>query len=383
MTTIAVICEYDPFHRGHALQLSLLREQFGTDVTLLALMSGNTVQRGRLAIYPKHRRAEAALACGADLILELPALYSSASAEDFATGAVRLLDRLGGVDLLAFGSETGELAPLAKTADILLSDAYRKALALAVADDSHARTAEEIVASLGGDLPTQPNDILGVMYLKALKAEGSAIRPFTYRREEGYSASEARRLLSEGGEGAAMIPEEAMACFADGAVTDPSSYEAIALHLLRESDPSSLSRFYGMNGGVAGLLHKTALETASLDKLLSAATSRAYPTARLRRAILSAVLSLTDDDRREIPSFTNLLGANEVGRAFLRRIRKTTSLEIVTKPADGRTLPAKAAEQFEKTCRADRLMALCRGEAASEVMKKQPITSRENDKEKS
>lgn len=373
MTTIAVICEYDPFHRGHALQLALLREHFGGAVTLISLMSGSTVQRGRLAVYPKHRRAEAALACGADLVLELPALYSSASAEDFATGAVRLLDRLGGVDILAFGSEIGELAPLSQTADVLLSDAYREALAGASGEASHARTAEELVASLGGRLPTRPNDILGVMYLKALKAEGSTIRPFTYRREEGYSASEARRLLYGGGDPSAMISAEAMACFSSVTPTDPSNYEAVALHLLREVDPSLLCRYYGMNGGVAGLLHKTALKTASLDELLSKATSRAYPTARLRRAILSAVLGFTDGDRREKPTFTNLLGANEAGRAFLHSIRKTTSLEIVTKPADGLTLPDGAREQFEKSCRADRLMALCRGETASLGMKMTPI----------
>ena len=373
MTTIAVICEYDPFHRGHALKLHLLRERFGENATILALMSGSTVQRGRLSVYPKHLRAEAALRCGADLVLELPAPYSSASAEDFATGAVRLLDRLGGVDVLAFGSECGDLDALTSAAELLLSDAYREALTAASEEDSHARTAEKLAASLGGALPTRPNDLLGVMYLKALRAEGSSIRPFTYRREEGFSASAARELLYRGGDPAPLIPEAASACFGNVPPTDPGAYEAVALHLLRESAPSLLSRYYGMNGGVAGLLHRTAAEASSLNDLLTKATSRAYPTSRLRRAILSAVLGFTDADRRAVPQVTNLLGADAAGKAFLHDIRKTTSLAVVTKPADGRSLSEGARDQFEQTCRADRLMALCRGEAASEGMKRTPL----------
>ncbi len=374
MTTVAVICEYDPFHRGHKLQIDLIRERFEEDCTVISLMSGSTVQRGRLAVYPKHLRAEAALTCGSDLVLELPCQFSSASAEHFATGAVKLLDGLGGIDCLCFGSENGSLDALTKTAEIMASSAYLEALREAPESNSHPRNAEAVFTALGGkDFPALPNDILGVEYVAALHRIGSSIRPFTYRREDGFSASESRRLLYGGADSSSMIPDEASAIFAACSLTDPSAYEAVALFTVRETPLSVLEGFYGMNGGVAGLLKNRAGEAASLDQLIALCTNRKYTASRLRRAILSSVLKLTKADRTASPLFTNLLGANERGRSFLRSRKKETAVALVTKPADGLALPANAASQFEASLRADRLMALCRRDPSASVMKKTPL----------
>ncbi len=373
MTTVAVICEYDPFHRGHRCQLDLIREQFGQDCTIVSLMSGSTVQRGRLAVYPKHLRAEAALTCGSDLVLELPAPYSSASAEHFATGAVRLLDRLGGIDYLCFGSERGDIASLTEAADILSSPAYLAALREAPEGESHPRNAEAVFAAMGGkDFPTLPNDILGVEYIAALKRIGSSIAPSTYRREEGFSASESRRLLYGGADALSMIPEEASAVFDGTVLTDPSVYGALALFTVRETPLSMLENYYAMNGGVAGLLQNRANEAASLDELIALCTSRKYTASRLRRAVLSAVLRLTDADRTAVPLFTNLLGATDKGRRFLRDRKKTSAVTVVTKPADGLALPPDTASQFEQNLRADRLMALVRGEPTASIFRTMP-----------
>ncbi|MBQ4064816.1 MAG: nucleotidyltransferase family protein [Clostridia bacterium] len=374
MATVAVICEYDPFHRGHKLQIDLIRKHFGEDCTVISLMSGNTVQRGRLAVYPKHLRAKAALSCGSDLVLELPCPFSSASAEHFATGAVRLLDGLGGIDYLCFGSERGDLAALVKTTEIVTSPAYLDALKDSPEGESHPRNAEAVFTAMGGKgFPTLPNDILGVEYLAALKRIGSSIAPFTYRREEGFSASESRRLLYGGTDASVMIPEEASAVFSEAALTDPAAYEAVALFTVRETPLSTLEGYYAMNGGVAGLLKNRAGEAVSFGELIALCTSRKYTASRLRRAVLSAVLGLTDADRTAIPLFTNLLGANEKGRQFLRARKKTSSVAVVTKPADGLALPNEAAKQFELTLRADRLLALTRGEAAGDLLRKGPV----------
>ena len=266
MKTVAVICEYDPFHRGHRQQIDLIREVFGADTTVVSLMSGNVVQRGRTAIYPKHVRAEAAIACGSDLVLELPAPYACASAESFARGAVTLLDRLGGIDVLAFGSENGNLDELIAIADILRSEAYREALRLAPDSESHPRKAAEVFEALGGKhFPTQPNDSLAVQYLAALRDLDSCITPFTYRREPGFSASASRRLLWEGQDAVLMIPQEALSVFASHTLTSTAPYDALALHLLRETEPTRLAGYYGMNGGVARLLQKTALTVTTLE----------------------------------------------------------------------------------------------------------------------
>lgn len=374
MTTVAVICEYDPFHRGHKLQMDLIRRTFGTDTTIISLMSGDVVQRGRLALYPKHTRAEAALVCGSDLVLELPAPYACASAEAFARGAVEILNGLGGIDVLCFGSETGDLAPLTKAAAIIASPAYLDALRQAPDEESHMRNAEAVFHSLAGEgFPTLPNDILGVEYLSALSACQSAIIPFTYRREAGYSASEARRILLAGEDASPLLPREAMTVLIKEQLTQTDLYDAIALHALRSTPASVLGTCYGMNGGVAGLLKNRADEVSTTEELISLCTSRKFSAARLRRGILSAVLSYTSEQVYAPPRFTRLLAANEKGRAYLAAVRKTASLPIVTKPADGLTLEGEAGLQFEASLRAERLMALVRRQPPAHGLRRSAI----------
>ncbi len=370
MKTVAVICEYDPFHRGHKLQLDHIRKTFGADTTVISLMSGDVVQRGRLALYPKHTRAEAALACGTDLVLELPAPYACASAEAFARGAVEILNRLGGIDILCFGSESGDIAALTKTAKIMASPAYLDALREAPENESHMRNAEAIFRSLVGDgFPTLPNDILGVEYLAALSACRAAITPYTYCREKGYSASETRHVLTAGGDASHLLPEDVSTIFAKATLTPTATYDAIALHTLRSTPTAALEACYAMNGGVAGLLKHRAEEVTSVEELIALCTSRKFSAARLRRAILAAVLSYTAEQVYASPCFTRLLGANDKGRAYLAKVRKTASLPIVTKPADGLALGGEAEQQFEASLRADKLMALVRGEPSSACLR--------------
>ncbi len=129
MKTVGIIAEYNPFHNGHAFQLAKAKEITGADYAVV-VMSGNFVQRGFPAIMEKSLRAESALLCGADVVIELPVHYASASAEYFASGAVSLLDRLGVVDFLCFGSECGDIDVLSSLADMLLAEdnSFRESL---------------------------------------------------------------------------------------------------------------------------------------------------------------------------------------------------------------------------------------------------------------
>ena len=126
MKTVGIICEYNPFHLGHAKQLRLIREQFGSDCAVVCLMSGNYVQRGFPAIVDKSLRAQAALSCGADLVLELPLTNVLSSAEGFAAGGVEILSRI--CDTLCFGTESGTKKSLTDTASVLLSPEFKAAL---------------------------------------------------------------------------------------------------------------------------------------------------------------------------------------------------------------------------------------------------------------
>ncbi len=372
MKTVAIICEYDPFHLGHKKQIDLVREHFGAGTTVISVMSGSTVQRGRLSVYPKHLRAEAAIKNGSDLVLELPCPYCSSSAEHFSKGAVALISALGGIDILAFGSENGSLSELSRAADVIRSEEYLNAIR-ENGKNGHIKSAEEIFRSLSGDgFPTTPNDILGVEYIAALKDEDCGIVPYTYKREEGYSASRSRELIYGGGDVSEMLSESAISAFEKSVPTDISAYESVALHTIRTTDAEFLSSYYGMNGGVAGLIKANAENVSSLDGLISSCVNKSYTAARIRRAILSSVLGVKAETVNTRPLFSNLLAANGKGREYLSKVRKTASIEIVTKPADGLNLPYNTRKQFELSLRADKLMSLCRKEAVSEIFKKNP-----------
>lgn len=190
MTINAIIAEYNPFHNGHRYQLQQARIAKRADYTIV-VMSGNFVQRGAPAIVDKFTRAHMALSNGADLVLELPVFYAASSAEYFATGAVSLLDKLGVVDNLCFGSECGDVDILWQIADILLSeptlytDSLRQSLSRGNSFPS-ARTSAllEYCPSLSAsrDILSSPNNILGIEYIKALHRLASSIQPYTILR---------------------------------------------------------------------------------------------------------------------------------------------------------------------------------------------------------
>ncbi|MGC4017882.1 MAG: nucleotidyltransferase [Muricomes sp.] len=190
MKIVGLITEYNPFHNGHQYHIEKAKEVTGAD-TAIVIMTGDYVQRGTPAIMPKYIRAEMALKCGAGAVFELPVCYSTGSAELFATGAVSFLDRLGIVDSICFGSESGDLECLQNAADILCEEpaAYREFLQNNLREGMSFPVARQkalssyIEGSSCATLLGDPNNILSVEYLKALKKLGSSIKPYTIRRE--------------------------------------------------------------------------------------------------------------------------------------------------------------------------------------------------------
>ena len=191
MKIVGLIAEYNPFHNGHEYHIQKAKEVTGAD-TVIVVMSGNFVQRGAPAIMPKHLRAKVALKSGASLVLELPVCFATGSAEYFAQGAVALLDSLGCVDALCFGSECGDIQPLTRIAEVLSDEPeeYRALLRAslkeglpfpsarerALQDYLHDPALSRILAS--------PNNTLGVEYIKALIRQDSTIRPYTILRKD-------------------------------------------------------------------------------------------------------------------------------------------------------------------------------------------------------
>ncbi len=332
MKTAAIVCEYNPLHRGHQAQMLWIRQNLGDDTAIVCTMSGNYVQRGAPAIFDKYTRAAAAIDCGADVVLELPPSVSLRSAEGYAAGAVDLLERLGGVDVLCFGSERGNLPVLEQTARLLLSGDFPEALKRRLAEGvSFASARAAALADLGGDrtILDRPNDILAVEYCKALQRRGSAIRPLPLRRGGDYhastpdaenpSATAVRALLAEGGAWRSYVPSAAAAKFAAAPQHRLEYGERAMLAILRTLPDEA---FETLPGGGEGLWRKVmaACRTeSSLEAILTAAKSKRYARARLQRMLLCACLGLDEAAMAAPQQWVRLLGLSERGRAVLRQ----------------------------------------------------------------
>ena len=190
MNTIGIICEYNPLHTGHKKQIDLLRQE---DSAVVCLMSGNFVQRGHPAIIDKSIRAEAAIRCGADLVLELPAVYALSSAEGFAAGGVKILS--GFCDKLCFGAETADRDALMNTAKALLSEELPPLLRNHLEQGKSfpaARQAALEEMGLDATLLESPNNILAVEYCKAILNQNSAMEPMPIHRGGDYHDAQAQ-----------------------------------------------------------------------------------------------------------------------------------------------------------------------------------------------
>ena len=366
METAGIVAEYNPFHRGHAWHIAETRRRLGGDAPVVCVMSGHWVQRGECALADKWLRAALALDRGADLVVELPTPWAMASAESFARGAVSLLAATGVVDVLSFGSETGELAPLEAAAAALDAPEYPEKLRAALGRGLSFPAARQEAA--GAACLSAPNNNLGVEYLRSLRALGSTIRPLTVPRQGaghdgpaagGFaSASELRRLLRAGrGEEAAPY----LTAPWSGELADMQHIERAVLARLRtmgEGDWAALPD----GGGAEGLpsrLAKAAREAVSLEDFYTRAKTRRYPHARLRRLALAAFLGLRAAERPAAPPYVRVLGLGGRGRALLRRMKDTCPLPVIVKPAQARELDGPARTLFESEARYTDLYGLC------------------------
>lgn len=367
MNIAGITAEYNPFHTGHAYQISALKAQLGPDTSVVAVMSGSWVQQGRPAVTDKWTRARMALNGGADLILELPTVWAAASAESFARGAVELLCRCGVIDTLCFGSETGELAPLLAAAECLDSPDYpeqlRKALEGGASFAAARQAAVEALIGPAGAALASPNNNLGVEYLRALRSLHSNIKPVTIRREgaahnsldrtvEGFrSATQLRQHLARGEWEAVRpyVPAGNLDILQSAPLADPRLGERAVLACLRKMTAEDWAKLpdAGAGEGLPQRLERAGRQCQSLDDFFTQAKTRRYAMARLRRMALWAFLGLTAADVPAEPPYLRVLGFNARGREVLKQMKTTAQLPILTKPAHARELDGPGRRLFE------------------------------------
>ena len=301
MKTVGIICEYNPFHLGHKKQIDTIRSHFGPQTRIVCLMSGNFVQRGAPAIFQKSLRAKAAIACGADLVLELPVTYALSSAEGFAAGGVKILS--GFCDYLCFGTETGNAETLMATAKALLSPAFSEALRQHL--DQGLSFPAARAAALGEDasLLANPNDILGVEYCKAILAQNSSMKIFPILRQGCYhdtvadhenpSATAVRQLLQDKQDWKAYVPQSAWDIFTNAPVHTLYAGERAILSRLRTmSDAEFEALPYGSEGLWRKFMH-ACRSCDSIDSIIAATKSKRYTYTRISRMLMCAYLGIS------------------------------------------------------------------------------------------
>ena len=366
MNICGIVCEYNPFHKGHLYQLEESRRRLGENTIMVGVMSGDYVQRGEAALFSKFARAEAACRCGMDLVVELPLPWALSSAEGFAAGAVAILSALGCTHL-SFGSESGELESLEKLAETLLNPEVIQAIKprMTVASNpSFAAARQQVLEEKLGEtakLIEKPNNILAVEYLKAIYRTQAAMMPLTVKRSgsghdeagEGAvrSASELRQLLRLGEDVSAYIPAAAMTVFQreleqGRAMLNQRNMELALLSRLRMLEEKAFLALPDGGDGVGQRLYRAAKEEPSLDLVLAAAKTKRVALSRLRRMCMAAALGIDAAMTKGEPPYARVLAADEKGRAFLRQTAGKTTIPVVTKPASVRQLGARAEAMF-------------------------------------
>ena len=359
MDAVGVVCEFDPLHRGHE---RLLRRAGESGRVLVCAMSGNFTQRGGAACVEKFARAEMAVRCGADLVVELPTPWAMATAEKFADGGVSLLAQCG-VKTLYFGSECGDTDALWATAEALLQADVHRAIRLEMDGGLPYAAARQAVLEREtglGALLAQPNNTLAVEYLKAIRRRGLAADAVTVRREDGghhgsASASHIRALLAAGQEAKvfALMPPQA-ADILDRemkkglAPVDPARLERAMLARLRLMNEHDFASYDSGGEGLYRRVYRAVQEGGSLGDILTRATTKRYPTARVRRMLWAVFLGL-EAPGEDIP-YVRILAATEAGRRLLRQMQDA-GVPVLTKAADVGRLGPSAEALFTREAR--------------------------------
>lgn len=354
MQVCGVICEYNPFHRGHALHLARARALSGADY-VVCVMSGCVTQRGSFARYDKWTRARMALSCGCDLVLELPTRFSGAPAPEFAAGGVGLLSALGVVTHLSFGCEAQALPHLARAAQALSEEtpAFRQALRRHLDDGLSYPRARALAAQQASGMDglagiaALPNAALALEYLRALP---DSITPVPVAREGGGyhdealgalpSASAIRAAIVRGDLPGALAsvpcPELLGSAEARGDVHEEEALAQALCYRLRTMDAEALREIAGMEEGLHHRFLAAARTADSRDALILAVKSKRYTYARLSRLCTNILLNVTQAFARQYaaPTYARVLGFRREAQPLLHAIGQRASVPLVAKAAD-------------------------------------------------
>ncbi|MGO1058096.1 nucleotidyltransferase [Planococcus sp. FY231025] len=362
MKATGIVVEYNPFHNGHLHHARQAKKVSGADA-VIAVMSGQFLQRGEPAFADKWARTQMALANGIDLVFELPYVYATAQASDFAKGAIALLDAAG-CESFCFGSEQGSIGPFHASYSLLREHraVYEASIHKAVQTGiSYPKALNKAYTELTGsksgfaDL-TQPNNILGFHYIEAAEKRGSAMKPLTIQRiSAGYhdpvdrnssiaSATGIRNAFFEEGsieEVSAFLPAPSLevleAFYAEyGAFGSWERFYPLLRYSILREKPKNLSRFSEVTEGIEHLIYEAAKKETEFAGFIRLIKSKRFTRTRLQRMLTHIYTGFTWEQLRsfEEPSYLRLLGMSETGRKYLNQKKKNIALPLISRAAD-------------------------------------------------
>ena len=357
---LGIIAEYNPFHNGHLYHLEQSKKITGANYTV-AIMSGNFTQRGSTSLIDKWSKAEIAIQSGIDLVIELPVLYSLSSAENFAEGAIKILNSLKVVDYLSFGAETEDIEVLKKCADVLyhepkqyktlLSHELKKGISFPKARENALMMYLNDIRKYAKVL-SSPNNILGIEYLKALLKTKSKLQPVSIARyEAGYndlefsgniaSSTAIRNIIKNSGFNALrnLLPAPSYAILLQNIkkghiVPDISVFDKEIIYVLRQMSTDEIADLPDVNEGLESAIKNAANSCNSVVEFLNIIKSKRYTTTRFQRILLYALLGITKKDMdlsKKIQPYIRVLGLNNRGKFLVSEIAKANpKLDIIT-----------------------------------------------------
>ena len=350
MQAVGIVAEYNPFHNGHKYHIDQTKAQLPDADGVIAVMSGNFVQRGEPAIFQKEIRVKAALMNGADIVLEIPFVYATASAETFAYNAVKILDSFG-CDKIAFGTENANIDNLNKIVDVLTNEKFDDEL------KKHLETGESYPSARqsainkfvdGCDI-SFPNNILAVEYLKAIRKLKSKIIPICINRvgadynddfavDEFASATHIRSLIYENKSFDKFVPSNIIDLYNNsiltGKILSKDKYNLSSLALLRLKVYGTSEKTGNMSEGLENRIIDAICNSVSLEEIYNTAKTKRYTHSRIRRAVLCFQFDITNDDLNTEVAYCRLLGFNKNCKDYIGEFAGRCKLPFIVRYSD-------------------------------------------------
>ncbi len=336
MTTIGIICEYNPFHNGHVYHIKKIKEMYKDSIIIL-VMSGNFTQRGDVSLINKWDKTKIALENNIDIVIELPFVFATQGADVFARGAIQILNNLK-VDKLIFGSECNDIKELTKLSKIQLQENYDKLVKEYTNEGINYPTATSLaLKQLGKKEIKSPNDILGLCYIKEIIKQKTSIEPITIKRTNNYHEKELKQISSATAIREAIkknidmkdyIPETSKKYINENAFID-NYFNYLKYKIMTTDDLEK----YETVDNIKYRIEKYINESNNLEELINKVKTKRYTYNRIKRMLLHILCDFTKEENKKCENieYIRILGFNKIGKEYLNKIKKQTTIPIISK----------------------------------------------------